>query len=58
MSYGESFLGVKFLFMNRFSKFSRHFLRLLECKRMTILYLYLDVLEESDMQKGGFQRMV
>ena len=35
-----------------------HFLRLLECKRMTISYLYVGVLEQGDMQKGGFQKMV
>ena len=29
----RSFLGVKFLFVNQFSKFLWHFLRLLECKR-------------------------
>ena len=53
-----SFLGVKFLFMNRFSKFLWHFLRLLECKRMTISYLYEGVKEQGDIQKGGFKRMV
>ena len=36
------------------------FLRLLECKRMTIsyLYVYVGVLEQGDMQKGGFQKLV
>ena len=54
----RSFLGVKFLFINQFSKSLWHFLRLLECKRMTISYLYVGVLEQGDMQKGGSQRMV
>ena len=30
-------------------------LRLLGCKRMTISYLHFGVLEQNDMQKGGFQ---
>ena len=54
----RSFLGVKFLFMNRCSKFLWQFLRLFEYKRMTISYLYVGVLKQDDMQKGGFQRMV
>ena len=33
-------------------------LGLLECKSMTISYLYVGVLEQGDMQKGGIQRMV
>ena len=37
--------------MNPFSKFLWHFLRILECKRMTISYLYVGVLEQGDMQK-------
>ena len=41
-----------------FQNFCGTFLRLLECKRMTISYLYVGVLEQGDMQKGGFQRMV
>ena len=35
-----------------------HFLQLLECKRMTRLYLNVDDLDQGDMQKGVFQRMV
>ena len=54
----RSLLGVKFLFVNRFSHFLWHFLRLLECKRMTISYLYVGVLEQGEKQKGGFQRIV
>ena len=34
------------------------FLGLLECKRMTISNLYVGLLEQGDMKKGGFQRMV
>ena len=30
----------------------------LVCKRMAISYLYAGALEQGDMQKGGFQRMV
>ena len=33
--YSKLFSGIKFLFVNRFSKFLWHFLRLLECKMMT-----------------------
>ena len=44
--------------MNRFSKNLWHFLRLLACKRMTISYLYVGVLEQGDMQKDCFLRMV
>ena len=47
-----------FWVLNSYSNFLWHFLRLLECKRMTISYLYVGVLEQGDMQKGGFQRMV
>ena len=54
----KSFLGIKFLFLNRFSKFLWHFLGLLECKRMTISDLFVGVLEQGDMQIGGFQMMV
>ena len=54
----DHFLEVKFLFMNRFSKFLWHFVRLLEFKRMTISYLYVDVIEQADIQKGGFQKIV
>ena len=35
-----------------------HFLRRLECKRMTRLHFSGDFSEQGDMQKGSFQRMV
>ena len=54
----DCFWALNFLFMNQFSKFLWHFLRLFACKRMTISYLYVGVYEQGDMQKGGFQRMV
>ena len=44
--------------VNLLQKKVRLFLQLLKCKRMTRLYLYVDDLEQGDMQKGGFQRMV
>ena len=45
-------------FVNRFSKFLRRFLRLLECKRMIRSNSVGAVLEQGNMQKGSFQRMV
>ena len=55
---GESLHDHFPLVFNRFSKFMWPFydvLRLLKCKRMTISYLHLGVLEQNDMQKGGFR---
>ena len=33
--YSKLFSGIKFLFVNQFSKFLWHYLRLLECKMVT-----------------------
>ena len=33
------------------------FSRLLDCKKIPLSYLYLGVLEQGDVQEGGFQRM-
>ena len=52
------FLAVNVLFVNRFSKFLWHFLRLLGCKRIIQSYFAGGVSEHGDMQKGSFQRMV
>ena len=54
----RSFLGVKSLPVNRFSKFLWHFLRLLEYKSMIRSHFAGGVSEQDDMQKGSFQRMV
>ena len=43
--------------MNRFSFFVA-LVTTLECKSMTLSYFDVGVLEQGDMQKGGFQRMV
>ena len=34
------------------------FSRLLDCKKIPLSYLYLGVLEQGDVQEGGFQRIV
>ena len=52
--FGHTF----FLFVNRFSKFLRHFLGLLGCKKITRSYFVGGVSEQDEMQKGSFQRMV
>ena len=53
----DHFLALFFIYEPIFN-FLWHFLRLLECKSMPISYLYVGVLEQGDMQKGGFQRVV
>ena len=52
------YLAINFLFVNRFPKFLWHFLRLLACKRLIKSHFAGGTLEQGDMQKGSFQRMV
>ena len=49
-------LAIKFLFVNRFSKFLWHFSRLLGCIRVLRSHFAGGFSEQGDMQKGSFQR--
>ena len=44
--YLKLFSGIKFLFVNRFSKFLWHVLRLMECKMVTWSYFSLGLSEK------------
>ena len=41
-----------------YEPFFKKFSAILACKRITIPYLYVRLLEQGNMQKGGFQRIV
>ena len=50
----DHFWALNFYICEPFSKVLWYILRFLECKKMTIPY----VLEQGNMQKDGFQRML
>ena len=52
--YSKVFLDMKFLFVNRFSKFLLHILGLKECLIMIREYLYEGVLQRGDTRKTSF----
>ena len=56
-TWSRSFLGVKFVFVNQFSKLLWHFLRLLACKWMIRSHLAGSISEQDDiLQKAVSKR--